>query len=83
MLELELEYSFNMGKYKDELKKAMELLASHPKTIFLGQAVEYPGTAMQSTLENIEKVKLLEMPVEEDLQMGISIGMALAGSIPI
>ena len=47
MLELELEYSFNMGKYKDELKKAMELLASHPKTIFLGQAVEYPGTAMQ------------------------------------
>jgi pyruvate/2-oxoglutarate/acetoin dehydrogenase E1 component len=83
MLELELEYSFNMGKYKHELKKAMEMLASHPKTIFLGQAIEYPGTAMQSTLENIEKVRLLEMPVEEDLQMGVSIGMALAGSIPI
>jgi len=83
MLELELECSFNMGKYKHELKKAMEMLASHPKTIFLGQAIEYPGTAMQSTLENIEKVRLLEMPVEEDLQMGVSIGMALAGSIPI
>ena len=83
MLEPEQEFSFNMGKYKDELKKAMEMLASHPKTIFLGQAVDYPGTAMQSTLENIEKARLLEMPVEEDLQMGVSIGIALAGSIPI
>jgi len=83
MLGPEQESNSKMGKYKDNLKEAMEMLSADPRTIFLGQAVEDPGTAMRSTLETIEKGKLLEMPVEEDLQMGISIGIALAGGLPI
>ena len=70
-------------KYFNELKRSMEMLAEHPKTIFVGQAVEYAGTAMTNTLKDIPSNKLLEMPVCEDLQMGISNGLALDGKIPV
>jgi hypothetical protein len=32
-------------KYFDEIKRSMEFLAKDPRTLFLGQAVEVPGTA--------------------------------------
>lgn len=51
--------------------------------LFLGQAVEYAGTAMTNTLKFVDKSKLLEMPVNEDMQMGISIGLSLNGFFPI
>lgn len=70
-------------KYFDELKKAMELLASNPDTIFIGQAVEYAGTAMTNTLKDVPADKKLEMPVCEDLQTGIANGLALDGKIPV
>ena len=70
-------------KYAEELMKSMEWLGEKPDTLFLGQAIEYPGTAMTNSLVNIEKSKLLEMPVNEDMQMGISLGLALNGSVPI
>jgi pyruvate/2-oxoglutarate/acetoin dehydrogenase E1 component len=69
--------------YFDELKRSMNWLGSMPDTLFLGQAVEYAGTAMTNTLNEIPKDKLLEMPVTEDMQMGMTIGMALNGSVPI
>ena len=61
----------------------MSYLAMNEKVVFLGQAVEFPGTAMSTTLEGIDKEKLIELPVEEDLQMGIATGMALSGMIPV
>ncbi len=70
-------------KYFDELQKSMEWLGDQPNTLFLGQAVEYPGTAMTETLKNINISKLLEIPVNEDMQMGMTLGMALNGTIPI
>ena len=70
-------------KYFEELKRSMNWLGDKPDTIFLGQAVEYAGTAMTTTLLDIHKNKLLEMPVNEDMQMGMSIGMTLNGTIPI
>ncbi len=70
-------------KYFKELKKSMEYLASNPKTRFLGQAVEVPGTAMSNTLKNIKKNKLIELPVAEEMQMGITTGMIMNGLIPI
>lgn len=72
-----------MGKYLDELTRAMEFMGSHSNTIFVGQSVEVAGTAMRNTLLNVDKGKLLELPVEEEFQMGLSIGMALSGMIPI
>ena len=70
-------------KYADELIKAMDFLAKDPRTIFLGQAVEYPGTAMTSTLKNVPKNKLYEMPVAEEMQLGITNGLALNNYVPI
>jgi pyruvate/2-oxoglutarate/acetoin dehydrogenase E1 component len=70
-------------KYFNSLKQSMKLLGSHPKTIFIGQAVEYEGTAMTKTLVDINKKKLLELPVAEEMQMGITLGIALEGLIPV
>ena len=58
MLEQEREFNFKM-KYFDELKKSMEYLGSKKDTIFIGQAVEVPGTAMSNTLKNIKKKNYL------------------------
>ena len=70
-------------KYFDELKASMEMLAKDPRVVFIGQAVEYAGTAMSNTLKDVPKEKLIEMPVFEDTQMGITLGLALAGYIPV
>lgn len=59
------------------------MLAADPRTVFLGQAVTYPGTAMTTTLKNLSRERLLEMPVAEEMQMGITNGLALAGQIPV
>ena len=40
-------------KYFDELKSAMSLLASNPKTVFIGQAVEYEGTGLYDSLKHL------------------------------
>ncbi len=61
----------------------MEYLARDPRVMFLGQAVACPGTAMSNTLKNVSRDKLLELPVAEELQMGMSTGLALAGHVPV
>ena len=70
-------------KYFDEMCRAMEWLARDPRVMFLGQAVACPGTAMSNTLKNVSRDKLLELPVAEELQMGMSSGLALAGQVPV
>ena len=70
-------------KYFDELKRSMEWLAEKPDTLFIGQAVAYPGTAMSNTVKDINSNKLLELPVAEEMQMGMSLGLALDGQVPI
>jgi pyruvate/2-oxoglutarate/acetoin dehydrogenase E1 component len=49
----------------------------------MGQAVARPGTAMSDTLRGVSRSKLLELPVFEDTQMGMAIGMAIGGWFPI
>tara|TARA_Y100001968_G_scaffold332915_1_gene393037 strand:+ start:4784 stop:5323 length:540 start_codon:yes stop_codon:yes gene_type:complete len=68
-----------MKKYFEELTAAMEWLGEKEETLFIGQAVEFPGTAMFNTLKSIDKSKRLELPVFEDMQMGMSMGLALNG----
>ena len=70
-------------KYFEELKKSMNWLSTKNDTLFIGQAVEYPGTAMTNTLSEVKKEKLYELPVAEELQMGISLGMSLNSVVPI
>ncbi len=61
----------------------MDFLGEQPDTFFLGQAVEYKGTAMTNTLKDVPRDKLLEMPVDEEMQLGITNGLAVAGTVPI
>ena len=49
-------------KYFEELKKAMSLLAENPKTLFIGQAVEYEGTGLFDTMAHLPANKKLELP---------------------
>ena len=51
MLGQEKEFNFKLMKYFEELKRSMNYLAENNKTIFIGQAVEVPGTAMSNTLK--------------------------------
>jgi len=61
----------------------MTWLATDPRTIFLGQAVAFPGTAMSNTLKEVDKNKLIELPVFEETQMGMTSGLAISGFIPV
>lgn len=70
-------------KYFDELKRSMEWLGSKTNTLFIGQAVSCPGTAMSNTLKDIEKSKLIELPVAEEFQMGLTLGISFRNQIPI
>ena len=72
-----------MKTYKSELIKAMKFLAKDKKTIFLGQSVAYPGNSMFNTLVGISDKKKIELPVFEEVQMGMSIGLAMEGYLPV
>ncbi len=69
--------------YKNEIKKSMQMLSKNPKTIFLGQSVEVPGNLLFKSLEKVPHKKKLELPVFEETQMGMAIGLSLNGFIPI
>ena len=56
--------------YKDELTKAMGILAKDDRVIFLGQSVDYE-TFIYYTLLDTPKERRIEMPIAEEMQMGI------------
>ena len=70
-------------KYFDELKRAMTFLSQDSRTVFIGQAVAVPGTAMTNTLTDVPRDRLIELPVAEEMQMGMATGMALTGLVPV
>jgi len=70
-------------KYKEQLIKSMEYLAEDPRVLFLGQSVKFTGNAIYNTLSTIPNEKTIETPVFEDVQMGISMGLALEGYVPV
>ena len=70
-------------KYKQELIKSMEWLSEKQDTVFLGQACAVSGHAISSTLERVSMEKRIEMPVFEEVQLGISTGLAMNGYVPI
>ena len=69
--------------YFDNLCRAMEMIAENPRAIFLGQAVAEKGTGMTASFAKVPRGQLLELPVFEDCQLGMSIGLALDGMLPI
>lgn len=72
-----------MTEYKERVIEAMEMLGKDPRTIFIGQTVGCKGSAIYTTLQKVPVEKRIELPVMEDVQMGMTSGMALKGYIPI
>ena len=68
--------------YKQCLINTMTALSKYPEVIFIGYNVKY-GHKFNGTLINVPDKKLLEMPVAENLIMGMAMGMALEGYCPI
>ena len=61
----------------------MTHLGHKENTLFLGQATLFSGHSISGTLENVPKDKLIELPVMEEVQMGICTGLSLEGYVPI
>jgi pyruvate/2-oxoglutarate/acetoin dehydrogenase E1 component len=69
--------------YKDSLIKAMTYLGNKDDTIFIGQQIVYAGNPMSTTLGNVPKDKMIEVPVMEETQMGMSLGLSMTGKTVI
>lgn len=73
-----------MGNYLNELKRASRFLGEKSDVIFIGQNAIYPGSTMCKTfVDEVPSNKRIELPLFENTQMGISIGLALAGFVPV
>ena len=65
--------------YKDALSNSMKVLGEKDDVIFIGQQIVYAGNPMSTTLGDVPKEKMVELPVMEETQMGMSLGIAMAG----
>ena len=65
--------------YKDALTSAMTELGNEDNIIFIGQQIVYAGNPMSTTLTHVSKDKMIEVPVMEESQMGMSLGLAMTG----
>ena len=65
--------------YIDALTDSMSMLMDDPDTIFVGQQIVYYGNPMSKTIDGLPKDRMIETPVMEETQMGMSLGLAMAG----
>jgi pyruvate/2-oxoglutarate/acetoin dehydrogenase E1 component len=72
-----------LSPYKDALTEAMTFLGQQDNTIFIGQQIVYAGNPMSTTLGNVSKYKMIEVPVMEETQMGMTLGLAMTGKTVI
>lgn len=68
--------------YRDKVKESMTWLGKQKKTVFLGEGVVNAGR-IYGTLDGVPKRKCLEMPICENLIVGMAIGLAVEGWKPI
>lgn len=68
--------------YKEKIKLAMKELASKPDTVFIGQGL-MNGDRVYGTLDEVPTDKCNEMPVAENLTVGVAMGLSLLQFRPI
>ena len=69
--------------YKDTLTEIMNNLSKDENVVFIGQQIVYRGNPMSTTLDDVSKDKMVEVPVMEESQMGMSLGLAMTGKLVI
>jgi pyruvate/2-oxoglutarate/acetoin dehydrogenase E1 component len=67
--------------YKEALIRGNTYLAADHKVRFIGYGLK-KGRAM-GTLKNVPEEQIIEMPVAENLMLGMAIGLALTGLRPV
>ena len=72
-----------MTAYLQALRDAMSDVVGTHRGIVLGQSVAAGGTALRRTTDHLPLDRLIELPVMEDAQLGMAIGMSLEGWLPI
>lgn len=70
-----------MNKYLTTINEELIKLSALDNTILIGQQVGV--TDFYGLLRNVDIHKRIEFPVAEELQLGLSIGLALEGFYPI
>ena len=68
--------------YKDYITKCMTKLSMDKMTRFIGYNTKL-GSRMYGTLDMVPKDMCIEMPICENLMVGMAIGMALEGYKPV
>lgn len=69
--------------YKNALSNSMTFLGNQEDTLFIGQQILFRGNPMSTTLNDVPKSKMIEVPVMEESQMGMSLGLAMSGKFVI
>jgi pyruvate/2-oxoglutarate/acetoin dehydrogenase E1 component len=69
--------------YKSEVIRGMQLLAQQPNVVFVGQGVAIRANCLYEQLEGVPMERRLEVPVFENTQLGMCLGMALTGLLPV
>jgi len=72
-----------MNSYKNSLTHYMSKVYEIDNSIFIGQQIVFYGNPMSKTIEHLPKDKMIETPVFEDVQMGMSLGLAITGKLVI
>lgn len=72
-----------MITYEEALSIAMKKLMDNPNTVFIGQQIVYYGNPMSKTIEGLPTSRMIETPVMEETQMGMSLGMAMNGKLVV
>ena len=69
--------------YKDALTIAMKDISNLDNSIFIGQQIVYAGNPMSTTLGEVSKEKMIELPVMEETQMGMSLGLSMTNKLVV
>ena len=69
--------------YKSEVIRGMQLLAQQPNVVFVGQGVSVKANCLHEQLVGVPEHQRLEVPVFENTQLGMCLGMALTGLLPV
>jgi len=70
-------------KYLKEIKRAMDIIGEDRRVVFIGQTTRYKGSPIHESLKDIPLERRIEVPIMEEVQMGMATGMALAGYVPV
>lgn len=69
--------------YKDALRDAMTELGKSPDTIVVGYNTSKVGGHGAGSFAGFPEERIVEMPLCENLMVGVAIGLALDGKVPL